>query len=405
MPSSPADQQRGALSGLRIAELGCGLGTAYATKLIADLGGEVIKIEPVGGDRNRDRGPFADGGTTSTLFAYLNTSKKSVTVDYETARGRELARQLCRRCNAVVIDADSLQQFGDELEPAALAGDTGLLVVSLRSLPKGAPYAKGYDLQAQALSGVCHQMGDPRREPLMWRYGVGGYQAGLVAAIALLGLLYGRDAHDDEGDPVAVDVSTLAVLSTLIQGHGAYVYRYFRDVPQRHGARAKIRAYPTGFFPCKDGLVAIHSADQVMWQRLVAMMGNPEWTTQPEFRDRIRTAQAPEAADRHFLPWLASRTQEQLFTEALERRLSLVPVTTNADVAASPQLEARGYWHEIDDGAGTSIRVPGAPYKMSRTPTRPRPAPSLGEHTRAVMSELLQRDAGDVQRLKEAGVV
>jgi crotonobetainyl-CoA:carnitine CoA-transferase CaiB-like acyl-CoA transferase len=201
---------------------------------------------------------------------------------------------------------------------------------------------------------------------LYWPFGQGDFQAGLVAGIALLGVLYGRDT-DHAVSPVTIDVSTLQVLGALMQGIAAHVYRYFDTVPERQGERSVLRKYPSGMFPCGDGYVTLHCADDVMWERLVAMMGDPGWTLDPAFEDRLRVAQeTPETGDRHLLPWLATRSRAELTAEAIDRRLSLAPVLTNAEVASCPQLEARGFWRDVDDGAGNRVRCPGLPYRISR---------------------------------------
>jgi crotonobetainyl-CoA:carnitine CoA-transferase CaiB-like acyl-CoA transferase len=395
-----------ALKGLRVAELGSGFGSGYAAKLLADLGAEVIKIEPLTGDPFRRRGPLLEGSNTSALFTYLSTSKKSVTIDYDAPRGRELIALTCRTCDAAIIDVDSLGALESELGPAALVrAAPSLVAVGLRDLPEQGPYAKGSDLHAQALTGLCHQMGSPERHPLYWPYGQGGYQAGLVACIALLGALYG-DRQPGSGLSTRIDVSTLKVFGALMQGLGAHVYRYFQTVPGRHGARAVMRKYPSGLFPCKDGLVALHCADDVMWERLGEMMGDPAWVHDPVFDDRLRVAQeSPELGDAHLLPWLATRSREELFAEALQRRLALAPVFSNVEVAESAQLEARHFWREVVDGAGRRIRFPGPPYRLSQTPSRPGRSPELGRHTQPVLEELLGHDRRETEDLREAGIV
>ena len=241
----------GALESLRIVELGSGFGSAYAAKLMADLGAEVFKVEPLGGDPLRRRGPPMPASNTSALFAYLTTSKKSLTINYESRRGREIIKRLCERCDAVIIDVDSMGDLESELGPEALvtSGSTNV-VAGLRALPQGIEYPKGTDIHAQALTGLCHQMGEPDRHPLFWPYSQGSYQSGLVACIAILGLLYGC-LKGLPGEPTNIEVSTLNVLGGLMQGHGSHVYRYFDDVPGRFGSRAVMRPYRPAFSHAK----------------------------------------------------------------------------------------------------------------------------------------------------------
>lgn len=403
LPESVSAAPRGkALLGLRVAELGSGFGSAYATKLIADLGGEVIKIEPLGGDPIRKRGPLLRGTESSALFAYLNTSKRSVTIDHGSEEGREMIRALCRRCDAAVIDLDSLCDLEPELGPGAISKlGTPFVVVAMRNMPKGIGFDYGTDINAQALAALCHQMGQADRHPLFWPYSLGAYQAGLTACVALLGRLYAQNR--DEGS-TTIDVSVFRTLGTLMQGHGTHVYRYFGDVPGRHGSRAVMRPWPTGLFPCKDGLVALHCADDTMWHRLCQMMGDPPWARRPEFEDRQRLARSPEQGDRHLLPWLASRTKKELLDEALRRRLSLAPVFTNIEVAESEQLEERSFWVNVQDGEGKSFRFPGAPYRLSVTPSDPGQSPALGEYTRTAL-DILGHDEFEIERMREVGIV
>jgi crotonobetainyl-CoA:carnitine CoA-transferase CaiB-like acyl-CoA transferase len=409
LPAEPDDRTiapEGALAPFRIAELGSGFGSAYAAKLLADLGADVIKIEPLGGDPMRQRGPTLPGSNTSELFSYLTTSKRSITLAHDSSRGRRLIETLCRKCDALIVDVDSLHQLAPEFDLTALTDPaSGLIVVSLSALPRPFAYAKGSELGAQALAGLCSQMGEPGRHPLFWPYGQGGYQAGLVGCIALLGLLFGR-SNSVPSEPASIDVSILRVLGSLIQGHGSFVYRYGGHIPSRHGARAVTRPYPTGLFAAHDGLVAIHCSDDVMWDRLGEMMGNPQWMKDPAFDDRLRVAEhSPEVGDRHLLPYLRTRRREDLFADALERRLSLAPVFTNSEIAESEQLEQRDFWRMVDHGSGRSVRVPGAPYRLSRTPSVAGSSPELGEHTLRLLESLLGQNQDEIQRLREAGLV
>jgi crotonobetainyl-CoA:carnitine CoA-transferase CaiB-like acyl-CoA transferase len=390
------------LARLRVAELGSGFGATYAAKLVGDLGAEVLKIEGPEGDPLRARGPRLEGSSSSALFEHLNTSKRSVTIDLGTEAGLAMLDRLCGECDAVIVDADTFVGI-DRLAEVVRTSERARALVTVRSLPTAFSTPGGSDLHAQALTGVCSQMGEPGRAPLFWPYGQGGYLAGIVACIALLGVLLPREPVDDATE---IDVSGFAALSTLIQGHGAYLNRMLGEIPRRTGARATLRPYPTGLFPCRDGVVAIHSSDDVMWRRLGEMMGEPEWISDPAFDDRWQVARdCPEIGDVHLLPWLATRDRDDLFHEALRRRLSLAPVVTNADVLASEQLEARGYWRTVADGNGDAVRFPGPPFQLSVTPSMPGRAQELGESTEDVLARVGGCDESEIDQLREQHVV
>ncbi|MPY91930.1 MAG: hypothetical protein GEV08_02365 [Acidimicrobiia bacterium] len=372
----------GGLEGLRVLELGEGVAAAYAAKLMADLGADVLKCEPPGGDRTRRAGPFPRGqegdGDASGLFLYLNTNKRSRL--HDPAELDALAGD----ADLVVHDLHLRDHGTWGLDTDALrARHPRLVVCSITPFGLTGPYR---DLWAEELT-VNHGGGwawlspgaseRPDLPPLM----PFGHQASLQAAtsaatVALAAVEAAR--RDGIGDHVDVSVQS-HVASMLEAAFIAWTYPGF--VADRLGVRT---LNPWKIFRCRDGLVFLVAVEQDQWLRLVELMGSPEWAGEEVFATpEARNANA-DALNLLLEAWTEQQPAEWLWHEGQRRRICTAPVLTMEQVADQPHLRERAFFVEVDQPGAGRVVQPGAPFRLSGGAWQlRRPAPRLDEHAGA----------------------
>jgi crotonobetainyl-CoA:carnitine CoA-transferase CaiB-like acyl-CoA transferase len=396
-----------ALEGLQVIELGRRFAASYATKLMADLGASVIKVEEPGGDPVRLLPPFAGGKPhpeKSGAFLYLNCNKQGITLDSADPRGREVLDRLLARADVLVHDLTP--------EDAAAAGaewervhsvNPGLIMTSIAPFGMSGPYKdyKAYDLTLASAGGwttVNGWPGHPEMPPLRAFGHQTAFQAGANAALATMGaavwrLKSGKGQH--------VEVSAQECISSILEL--TYVmWPYMGLEVVRYGQRP---LHPIDFFECKDGWIFVLCLEEKQWRSLVEMMGNPEWAEWEVFANGFVRAANWDALKPFIAEWVADWTVDDLYRAAQEKRIPFAPVSTMADLLDSPHLKARGFFAEITHPVAGPAKYPGAPYKLAGTPWEIRsPAPTLGQHNGEVLGSL-GLAADEIRALQSAGVV
>jgi crotonobetainyl-CoA:carnitine CoA-transferase CaiB-like acyl-CoA transferase len=383
VPETAADLP---LDGLRVLEMGEWIAVPLAGKLLADLGADVTKAERTGrGDATRRWGPFPPGQAgdlnASGMFAHLNGSKSSVTVEPGVTAAQILGAFGPGRADVIIVDEHFLP--GDRAAEAARlrAAAPQAVVITVTPFGIGGPagdYA-GYDITSAASGGISFGIGEPARAPLPLPYGQSDEQAGICAAIAaLMGVLSaGRDGHGDY-----IDLSIQEVLAALHCGY--FLPRYLFGggiVGLRSGRVGGAQPYPNTVLRCRDGLVAIVAPKIGQWRRFLALMGDPEWAEQPRYRNR-RAMQWEYKAEVDALvePWFAQRTKAELTELFVTHRIPFAPIMTGRDLAQSGHLRERDAIREVPLPDGTPALLPTVPYRFSRTGWRSGRAARLGEH-------------------------
>jgi crotonobetainyl-CoA:carnitine CoA-transferase CaiB-like acyl-CoA transferase len=397
-----------ALADLKVVEWGSFISAPYCTKLLADLGAEVIKVEPPGtGEETRRYGPFPDDvpdGEQSGL--YLNTGKLSVTLDPATATGREIFLRLLAQADVLVENqpTGSLDRIGLGYD-GLREGNPRLIVTSITPFGLTGPYAgwKGHDINTCALGGISSSMGYPDREPLRPPQDQSHYQSGLMAASATLIAAFGRDLT---GEGSHVDLAEAETWATFHMGIGFQAFLEEGRTRQRTGHFAAHRPYIDGVLPCQDGDVCLDTPQSRQWRRMLGLMGDPEWGGDPIFQDRLETTDKHWGrADAYLGEWLKDHTKEEIFETFQRNKVPAAPIRTVAEVVADDQLAARGYFSEMALPSGRTVKVPGACYQFSRTPAQLRPAPRLGEHNVAILADRLGYSKSDLAAWRRCGVI
>ncbi|HEY7802482.1 MAG TPA: CoA transferase [Dehalococcoidia bacterium] len=396
----------GALSHLRILDLTSGVSGPWCTKLLADFGADVIKAERPGvGDESRRHGAFPGGiphVEKSALFLWLNTSKRSITLDLATATGRALALRLAAHCDAVVHDwrpseVATLRLGYDDFA----AVNPRIVVTSVTAFGQSGPYAGWLapNLIAYAAGGQHYMTGDLDREPLQ----TGGYQALLQAGASAFGATLAAlwDAAET-GAGQAVEIAGMeaqaAVLELFLPD---YAYRHTEILSKRRGNFASA---VVGIYPAADGYIGIHAMPK-NWPQLLEAMDARHLGEDERFVDNRARLRHDDELSAEFYGWAAGITKREAYERAGATRAPISPVNTIADLLASDHLRERGFFREIDHPVAGTLSYAGPPAHMSASPPAPRRAPLLGEHNADVYSELLGLTPTDLAKLAAAGVI
>jgi len=395
----------GLLSELTILDLTEGAGGPFCTKLFADYGARVVKVERPGrGDPARRVGPFPErpNSDAGALFLYLNTGKESVTLDLATTTGRRLLLDLVEHADALVesLPPGHLDRLGLGVERLHRRNPR-LLVTSVTAFGQSGPYA-GYrwsELTAFASGGQLSITGDPDREPVTIAGHQASYQAGLHAFGATLAGLFSVGVIESGQH---IDIAAMECMAATLE---LFLpdYAYFkREILTKR--RGNILAATLGIFPCADGHVGVHimprnfpSFARVMEDE--SMLEDERFST-----NRGRLINNDELLARVYA-WAAGLTRDELYRRSGEERSGLSPVFTIPEVLEQPHLRERGSLRQLDDPRGVELTYPGPPFRPGEGGWELRPAPRLGEHNAEVYGELLGLTGRDLARLRAAGVI
>ncbi len=399
-----------ALSTLKVVEFGRFISAAFCCKLLAGYGAEVIKIEPPGvGDEAREHGPFPRGepdSEQSGLFLNLNVNKLGVTLDPRTPSGRRLFMDILENSD---ILATNFRQ--SELEEWGLDDGTvrrtfpGLITTSVTVFGDEGPKHDhhGHAITAAAAGGLAGRIGDPARSPLTTMMDRSDYWGGMIAAGATMMAVMAREST---GQGQHVDISSAEVLGNFVNSTDIFAALEGERWNARAGRRI-LSPYPWVFMPVKDGHFAMITAQERHWWRFVELMGDPDWSKEPRYRDRIAMgSEYPDEVDALVEPFVAEHTKWEIWEKCRERDIPFQAVQTMSDILKNDHLQERGFWGSIRDPEEGEWTYPGGPFKMTRTPWALRmPAPRLGQHNHEVFGDRLGLPRTELVDLYRAGVV
>jgi len=403
------------LSGIRILDLSDERGF-LAGKILGELGADVVKIEPPGGDRQGRRGPFLGEGAdpeASLPWLALNTSKRGITLDLEAFRGRELFRELVGRADCVLETSAPGEMDARGVGFGALRRERpGLIWCAITPFGQTGPYAafRAHDLVVVAMGGNLALTGDPDRPPVRCSLPTAYYHAAPEAALGIAMALYARE---QTGDGQFVDVSLQECqLSTLVTGAGQYALsgRLRRRGGPRLGNTREIWKAQDGYvtFGLRGGAARIPNLIATVEYMAEEGMA-PEWLRKYEWADYNNNTLATEEIERleqAFGAFFASKTRRELYEQALERRIMLAPCNDAREILEQPQLRSRDLFTTLEyPEHDASIEHPD--FFAKSTGTRigiRRRAPRVGEHNPEIYGEL-GLGASDLESLSREGVI
>ena len=395
-----------ALNGVKVLDLTHYIAGPYCTKLLADFGAQVIKIERPGGDPARDMPPFYHDERhpeKSLPFLYLNTAKRSVSLNLKSAQGIHILRELAKDADILVenfsprvmpslgLDFPTLR----ELNPA-------LVMVSISNFGQTGPYRdyKATDMVEYALGGLMYIFGSYDREPLKHAFNQAQFKAGTNgAAAALMALYHQRSTGQGQHVDVSIQESVASALRDVTSNF-TYFGAVRRRQPNHSGDLTRLRAVSDGYILPNPGI-----GGRLNWNTVVEFLEAPELDDDKFRTPTARLENAEELGkilDRIFL----SKNKMDIFYRAHQKRFIYGVIDSLEEVMASPQNLAREGFVEVDHPVAGTFRYPGAPVKLSETPWDGlQPAPTLGQHTQEIFSQRLGYTAADLEELSGMGVI
>lgn len=380
------------LEGVRVLELGNLVSAAYAAKLMADLGAEVIKVEEPQGDHARQRGPFP-GGTPhqekSGLFLALNMNKRGVTLDLRHTEGQERLRRMVAQTDVLIHNYPPRQMAELGLKYETFRTDNPRLVMcSITPFGLTGPHKdyKAYEITVAHGGGwawLSPGASDHPELPPLKAFGhQADFQAALAAATATLGAYY-KALETGVGEHI--DLSVQEYVASFLEQNFVY-YTYMGRVASRLGRRL---LYPWGIYEAEDGLIFLVNAEPSQWDRLVELMGNPEWAQWEIFQDPFMRAENWDVLKPYLDEWIKGWKVDALWRAGQDRRICFAPVFDMAQLPEQEQLRSRKFFIDVPHPQVGALTYLGAPYQLHEPWWKiRRPAPLLGEHNAEELSSL-----------------
>jgi crotonobetainyl-CoA:carnitine CoA-transferase CaiB-like acyl-CoA transferase len=403
------------LTGLRVFDLTRILAGPSCTQLLGDLGADVIKIERAGaGDDTRKWGPpyvkDAAGNDTSesAYFLSANRNKRSITLDLSKPEGQQLARRLIAKSDIMIenFKVGDLAKFG--LDYTTLSREFPRLVYcSITGFGQTGPYAPraGYDMLAQALGGIMSITGPahnaPGSQPHKVGVGIADLMTGMYAAVAILAALRHRDST---GEGQHIDMALLDTQVAWLANEGLN-YFVSGKTPVRQG-NAHPNIVPYEVFACADGFVILAIGNDGQFAKFCAFAGRPELAAAPRYATNpARVANRAELVA--IVNGITGAKPQSHWVEGLAKAgVPCSPVNDIAQVFEDPQVKARNMKITMPHGSGQDVPLIASPIKMSKTPPAYRHAPpTCGQHTDAVLEELLAMSPAEIAALRKDGIV
>ena len=399
-------------SDLRILDF-CWVGAgAFVTRILADMGAEVIKVEShAHPDNLRLSGPHKPGARHlegSGYFASRNTSKKSLALNMGRPEARAIAKKLASRCSIITNNfrPGVMERWGLGYEDIR-AINPSVIYLAMPMQGTAGPHTSyiGFGSTIAAISGLVEMTGLPDRAPI----GTGTHYPDHVpnpghSLVGLLAALFHR-IRTGEGQYIELAQleSTANLMGPQIVNHSAGGPLLHRNGNRRPGS------VPCGVFPCAgvDVWCAIEVEDDAGWKALAAALGNPAWMADPALATLPgRTAQI-DAIEKNLANETRARSAEDLVAQLQAHGVASSMVETSADVCADPQLHARGYWRQIDHAEMGRITVNVPPFFSVEDGRKrdPGPPPLLGEHTLEIVTSLLGMTEQECERLRKEQVL
>ncbi len=394
---------RGALAGIRVIELAHVMAGPVCGRMLADMGADVVKVEPPGaGDPTRAFAPPEAGGTAAA-FVMANRNKRGIVIDLKTEPGQEAARRMLARCDVVIENFRQgvMEELGLGYE---FLSDTnpGLVYCQITGFGRTGPLAdrRGFDLIAQGMTGLLSVTGEgPGRPPVKCGPPLTDITAGILGAMGVVAALYARE-FTGKGQRVDTSLYEAGLIQTLWQ---AAVALATGESPGPLGSAHPLAA-PYEALPTSDGWITVGGWNQVNWLRMIEVLKLRELAGDPRFETN-----ADRMANVEELRELLSRRLGTATSETWLRRLEAAnvpagPVSGMIEALRHPQTVAREMVLTVSQ-AGRPVETLGMPVKMSGTPPGvERAAPRRGEHGEQVLAEYGFRDI-EIEELLRSGAV
>jgi crotonobetainyl-CoA:carnitine CoA-transferase CaiB-like acyl-CoA transferase len=392
----------GPLAGIRVIDFGRFIAGPYCAMLLADFGADVVRVDRRQGSEDRYLAPVAETGE-GTHYLSLNRNKRSLTLDTAKKESAEIIRRLAARADVVVanLPIDVLRKMGLDYD-ALRAMKPDIILARISTFGPDGPYARrpGFDAVAQAMSGAMSLTGFPGA-PVRDVVPFEDYGTALHTAFGVMVALYHR-AQTGQGQ--LVDGSLLATGITFM--HALLAERAVLGIERRQQGNAGFHAAPGDTYRTRDGWIVVSVIGPEMFARWARLVHREELIADPRLKDDIGRANHRDVIAEAMNAWLAVRTTAQAVAELEQARIPAGPVLDLPQVLEDPQVKARELLKCVEyPGAPSPVPLADTAVRLSASPGGIRHrAPTLGEHTDEVLSEL-GYGKNEIDALRNAGVV
>ena len=394
----------GMLDGVKVLDLSEDIAGSFCTRLLADYGADVLKVEPPSGAQLRRMGPFFqdDPNPEKSLFYLpLNLNKKGITLNLETTAGQNILKRLSLHVDIIVESYEpgymkSLGLSYDELSK----DNPGLIMTSITPFGQDGPYAsyKGGEIVEYAMSMVMSISGLADREPLKHGGFQAQYQGGLFAAAATSIGLYGKS---NNGVGEHIDVSIVECLASTMMATQT-IYPFVGATQARRQSVGDAFSNP---MPCEDGWIIVQAGGGATWEDISDFFQEPK-LLEPRFSEPAQRANNGAEMDEIIINSIKSRGKWELFTKAADARMLFGLVQTPSELIDCPQLESREFFREIQHPTIGNIKVPAELFKVSETPYQLHTAaPTLGQNNHEIYVEGLGYSTSEYSQLRQLNII
>lgn len=403
----------GPLAGLRVLDMSRILAAPTMTQVLGDLGADIIKIERPGkGDDTRQWGPpflkaaNADEPGWSSYFLSANRNKRSLALDIAHPKGQQIIRELTRHCDIFIenFKVGGLAKYGlgfDDL----VKERQDLIYCSVTGFGQTGPMAPraGYDAMVQGMGGVMSITGEADGDPMKVGVGISDIMTGMYAGMAILSALHHREKT---GEGQYIDVALFDTQLAWLVNAGMN-YLLTNEAPRRYGT-AHPNIVPYQVFPASDGFFMLAVGNDAQFRRFCELAGAPELAGDPRFATNPARLENRVALIDQLRGITAGKSRDFWLTGLERANVPSGPINDVAQAFDEPQTKARGMRVKFEDERieGGKADLIGSPLKLSMTQVSYRQfPPSLGEHTREILEELLGMKSEDIDALDDEDVI
>jgi crotonobetainyl-CoA:carnitine CoA-transferase CaiB-like acyl-CoA transferase len=394
--------ERKPLEGVKVIDAATLFAGPLAATILGDFGAAVLKVEHPKGDPSRSHGYAKDG--IGLWWKMLGRNKRAVTLSMSTTEGAEIFKRLAREADVVIesFRPGTLERWGLSYEELSRE-NPGLVLARVTGFGQFGPYSNrpGFGTIAESMSGFAHVTGQPGGPPTLPPFGLADGIAALATACAVLMALRARDAT---GKGQVVDLAIIEPIFTVL-GPQPIAYDQLGVIQERTGNRSNNNA-PRNTYQTKDGKwVAISTSAQNIAERVMRLVGRPEFIEEPWFQKGSERAKHADELDEAVGRWISERTTEEVVEAFEEANAAITPIYNIEDIMQDPQYQALDSIITVNDPELGPIKMQNVLFRLSETPGEVKwSGPQLGEHNEEVYREL-GIDEERLERLKAEGVV
>ena len=400
-----------ALEGIRVIDLTRIYAGPYCSMLFADMGAEVIKIEPPEGETIRDNPPLVkegEGGpndrSRSGYFLGLNRNKYGITLNLKHPEAVRMFKVLVKIGDIVLENyaPGVMKRLGIDY-PVLKEVNPRIIMCSISGFGQTGPYSQrmSFDIIAQAMSGLMSITGHPDSPPTKVGTSIGDVSASLHGAFAIMTALWHREKT---GEGQYIDVTMQECMVSILEG-GIPRWTVGKELLTPIGSMNPHEC-PMAAFRCKDGYIIIATVGDEHWERFCRAVKRPDWAADPAYRTKRQRWEKKYFLQEEIEKITTQYTIKEVGEMMDKERVANSPILNIKEVVEDPHLKERGYFVEVEHPVIGKAKIPGIPFRCSKTPgSVDRPSPLVGEHNEFILGKYLNLGRDQLEKLKQEGVI